>query len=210
MIFDNKNIVKNGVQRGYAIFHGYKALSGGTGTQVRVSIMSLFLTVLCRFAKGKAAVQTPRSNKRQKGVVVWKLRMDTSPRHMQAQSPTYLCLMELPRSLRGICGDHRGTDSVSVERTDRKGQELSHLCLVPGNQKEPHLLASGRVVALARRAMPGGAPGKVVGLTNRRLPRQGRQQMPSDMSAGVRCGKGHKSPWRYSVSKKINKNKRKE
>lgn len=79
VIFDNKNIVKNGVQRGYAISHGYKALSGGTGTQVRVSIMSLFLTVLCRFAKGKAAVQTPQSNKRQKGVVVWKLRMDTLP-----------------------------------------------------------------------------------------------------------------------------------
>lgn len=104
-------------------------------------------------------VQTPRPNKRQKGVVVWKLRMDTlpaptasstpPPRHTQAQSPTYLCLMELPRSLRGICGDHRGTDSVSAERrTDRKGQELSHLCLVPGNQKEPHQLASGRLLVL--------------------------------------------------------------
>lgn len=27
---------------------------------------------------------------------------------------SYLCLMELPRSLRGICGDQRGTDSVSA------------------------------------------------------------------------------------------------
>lgn len=42
-----------------------------------MSIRSLFLTLLCRFAKGRAMVQTPRSNQRQKGVVVWKLRMDT-------------------------------------------------------------------------------------------------------------------------------------
>lgn len=32
------------------------------------------------------------------------------------QESAYLCLMELPRSLRGICGDQRGTDSVSVRR----------------------------------------------------------------------------------------------
>lgn len=29
--------------------------------------------------------------------------------------PAYLCFMELPRSRRGICGDQRGTDSVSIE-----------------------------------------------------------------------------------------------
>lgn len=31
-----------------------------------------------------------------------------------------LGLMELPRSLRGICGDQRGTDSVSAGREERR------------------------------------------------------------------------------------------
>lgn len=41
-------------------------------------------------------------------------------RHQSTQDPAYLCLMELPRSLRGICGDQRGTDSVSAGREERR------------------------------------------------------------------------------------------
>lgn len=36
------------------------------------------------------------------------------------RNPAYLCLMELPRSLRGICGDQRGTDNVSAGREERR------------------------------------------------------------------------------------------
>lgn len=36
------------------------------------------------------------------------------------RNPPYLCLMELPRSLRGICGDQRGTESVSAGRDEEK------------------------------------------------------------------------------------------
>lgn len=36
------------------------------------------------------------------------------------RNPAYLCLMELLRSLREICGDQRGTDSVSVGREERR------------------------------------------------------------------------------------------
>lgn len=36
------------------------------------------------------------------------------------RNPAYLCLMELPRSLRGICGDQRGTDNVSAGRGERR------------------------------------------------------------------------------------------
>lgn len=44
---------------------------------------------------------------------------------MQGNSPTrspYLCFIEFPRSLRGICGDQRGTERVSgEEETGERG-----------------------------------------------------------------------------------------
>lgn len=39
--------------------------------------------------------------------------------------PAYLCFMEFPRSRRGICGDQRGTDSVSAGDETRKPPELT-------------------------------------------------------------------------------------
>lgn len=39
--------------------------------------------------------------------------------------PAYLCFMEFPRSRRGICGDQRGTDSVSAGDETRKPSGLT-------------------------------------------------------------------------------------
>lgn len=47
----------------------------------------------------------------------WEGRCHPSP--PMAAGWVYLCFMEFPKSRRGICGDQRGTDSVSAGR-DRK------------------------------------------------------------------------------------------
>lgn len=45
--------------------------------------------------------------------------------HPRASPQTYLCFIEFPRSLRGICGDQRGTERVSAEEKE----EVVMFCL---------------------------------------------------------------------------------
>lgn len=68
------------------------------------------------------------------------------------RNPAYLCLMELPRSLRGICGDQRGTDSVSAGREDTRRSGYTEnwkwgWALTKPWKEEAGLLASGRALA---------------------------------------------------------------
>lgn len=68
------------------------------------------------------------------------------------RNPAYLCLMELPRSLRGICGDQRGTDSVSAGREDTRRSRYTEnwkwgWALTKPWKEEAGLLASGRTLA---------------------------------------------------------------
>lgn len=107
------------------------------------------------------------------------------------QPSTYLCLMELPRSLRGICGDQRGTESVSVgTRTDRKVKGRAISAWVLGIKRSPNVssLASERFpVASACRAIVGAQFG------SRETPQAGPQQMLSNMSAEVGCVEAYQS-----------------
>lgn len=49
---------------------------------------------------------------------------------------TYLCFIEFPRSLRGICGDQRGTERVSREKRGKKTENRSNVFLLSPDKGE--------------------------------------------------------------------------
>lgn len=110
------------------------------------------------------------------------------------RNPAYLCLMELPRSLRGICGDQRGTDSVSAGREERRrarytavgsSQALEGRGRLTGFRKDSdhlhHLLNQSQMEHLTSARSPGqggqGVPGKKSAV--------GRMQMSAASVYGV-------------------------
>lgn len=98
-------------------------LNGETATFYGLTLHCLISQISrsWRLPDGERARQTDGGHAE---VVCW--NSTAAPRQTDALLPTqpyfpYLCLMELPRSLRGICGDQRGTDRVSGERRSSRG-----------------------------------------------------------------------------------------
>lgn len=125
------------------ISRGYKALPGEIRTQLSLTIKPLLLATCCGFDKDKAVMQTLWSSRRQ-DVTVRELGMDMflGPTGVSPASPPSASdLPVLDRIAKVSAWDLRRParyrERVCGDKNRQEGQRPSHLCLGPGNKKEP-------------------------------------------------------------------------